>query len=207
MSVDAELTSFQKNKELLNRLISIYETPFKLPQRFWNLHKQETDSVPQSIVETAVSNLNLDIRSRTQKQYPPHAVRKVLESIEYDRLQQSRSKPSQPELMKAFDPEDPINWLASYPPKWQSDHPDSNSDLNQLRRYAENRKILQRKIDAYMEAKRKLKQYMKLYNDISQLDVLSIEQFDTDTELYEEINHTRVLSKQTRSCDVGIEID
>jgi hypothetical protein len=56
MSAEAELTGFQKNKELLNRLISIYETPFKLPQRFWNLHKEEVDSVPQTVVEIAISN-------------------------------------------------------------------------------------------------------------------------------------------------------
>lgn len=56
MNVDAELTEFQKNKELINRLISIQETPFKLPQRFWNIRKQEANSVPQSIVETAISN-------------------------------------------------------------------------------------------------------------------------------------------------------
>lgn len=61
MNADVELTSFQKNKELVNRLISIYETPFKLPQRFWNLHKQEADSVPQSVVEIAISNCKAPI--------------------------------------------------------------------------------------------------------------------------------------------------
>ncbi|KAI8579855.1 hypothetical protein K450DRAFT_240636 [Umbelopsis ramanniana AG] len=213
MSVEAELTGFQKNKELLNRLISIYETPFKLPQRFWNLHKQEVDSVPQSVVEAAISNLNVDIKSRTQKAYPPQAVRKLIESMEYDRLQQARPKSTRLEKMMPFDVDDPIAWITSYPSPWHDNSGDSNRDIIKLRRYVEIRKILERKIHIYLEAKRKLRQYTNLYNDISQLDVLSIEHMDKDDELYEEINRTRVLTerlihklKQTpviRSLDEG----
>jgi hypothetical protein len=129
MNVDAELTEFQKNKELINRLISIQETPFKLPQRFWNIRKQEANSVPQSIVETAISNcrppyclepgsricfitffviVNLGIKSRTQKAYPPLAVRKFLESVEYQRIQQSRSKQVKGNNIQPYDAYDPI---------------------------------------------------------------------------------------------------
>ncbi|KAI9284578.1 hypothetical protein BC943DRAFT_337886 [Umbelopsis sp. AD052] len=90
------------------------------------------------------------------------------------------------------------SWIASYPSTWHDNNRDSNSDLIKLRRYVESRRIIERKIQIYLEAKKKLRQYTRsknLYNDISQLDVLSIEHMDKDDELYEEINRTRVLSK------------
>jgi hypothetical protein len=56
MSAESELSEYQLNKELLNRLVSIHETPFKLPQRFWSIREQEADSVPLDVVERAITD-------------------------------------------------------------------------------------------------------------------------------------------------------
>ncbi|CAO3672088.1 unnamed protein product [Umbelopsis ramanniana] len=140
--------------------------------------------------------VNVNIKSRTQKAYPPQAVRKLIESIEYERLQQTRQKPTRLETMMPFDMDNPIAWITSYPSTWHSDNRDFNPDLIKLRRYVESRRILEQKIHIYLEAKKKLRQYTKLYNDISQLDVFAIEHMDKGDEIYEEINRTRVLTER-----------
>jgi hypothetical protein len=58
--------------------------------------------------------VNVDIKSRTQKAYPPQSVRKLIESIEYDRLQQTRQKPTRLETMMPFDVDDPIAYEYSF---------------------------------------------------------------------------------------------
>ncbi|KAG2176933.1 hypothetical protein INT43_007587 [Umbelopsis isabellina] len=115
MSTETELTDYQQNKELLNRLVSIHETPFKLPQRFWNIREQETDSVPLDVVERAITDLNLGIKSRTQKAFSPLMIRKFVESMEHERLQKAHPKPTNHASIPSFDPRDPLSWVASTP--------------------------------------------------------------------------------------------
>lgn len=58
--------------------------------------------------------VNVDIKSRIQKAYPPQAIRKLIESIEYDRLQQMRQKPTRLETMMPFDLDDPLAYESSF---------------------------------------------------------------------------------------------